>query len=78
MLIALVLLTMLAVAYFLFRRNPNPQTKIHHEIQKHSDSIAVSSLSQPDSIKLRKLEALKIRIATARYNDSLQRKKDNR
>lgn len=52
---------------------PNPNQKITYEIQKKSDSVAVASVQQPDSSKLRKLQALKLRIAKARFLDSLQR-----
>ncbi len=75
MLIVLVLLTMLAVAtlsMLVWQRKTNQNPSLY-EIKKQSDSVALSSLAQPDSVKLRKLEALKRRIAEARYNDSLQR-----
>lgn len=53
--------------------NPEPNRKITYEIQKKSDSVAVASVQQPDSSKLRKLAELKFRIAKARFLDSLQR-----
>lgn len=53
---------------------PKPNKKIVYEtIQKKSDSVAVVSVQQPDSSKLRKLADLKLRIAKARFDDSLQR-----
>lgn len=50
-----------------------PETKIQNEIKKNADSVATASGQQPDSSKLRKLAALKLRIAKARFDDSLQR-----
>lgn len=53
---------------------PTPNQKITYEtIRKKSDSVAVASVQQPDSSKLRKLSELKFRIAKARFDDSLQR-----
>ncbi|WP_273210816.1 hypothetical protein [Runella zeae] len=75
MLIVLVLLTMLAVvtlSMLLWQRKTNQNPTID-EVRKQSDSVALVSLAQPDSLKLRKLNALKKRIAEARYNDSIQR-----
>ncbi|AYQ31370.1 hypothetical protein DTQ70_03895 [Runella sp. SP2] len=55
-----------------------PTIPIHEQIKIKADSVAVGSAVQPDTAKLRKLQELKIRIATARYNDSVQRAKNQR
>lgn len=55
--------------------SPKPNQKEVYEIivKTKSDSVAVAAATMPDSAKLRKLAALKRRIAEARYNDSIQR-----
>ncbi|WP_028666323.1 hypothetical protein [Runella zeae] len=78
LLVVLALLTMLALAtlsMLVWQRKTNQNPTVD-EIKKQSDSVALVSLAQPDSVKLRKLQALKRRIAEARYNDSLQRAAD--
>jgi hypothetical protein len=52
---------------------PKPQITIQDEIKRQTDSVAVAATIYPDTASLHKLQALKLRIATARYNDSLQR-----
>ena len=69
---------MVAVILYFSSQKAKPNESIVFEIQKKSDSVAVASVQQLDSVKLRKLEALKIRIATAKYNDSIQRAKNQR
>lgn len=75
LIIALLSLVVIVIVRLL-KPTTQPQTNINYEIKKQSDSIAIVSLSQSDSTKLRKLEKLKRRIAEARYNDSLQRAKN--
>lgn len=63
----------LAIKSYQIKKVVNPKIEIQNAIKKNSDSVAVVSVGQPDTLKLRKLEALKLRIATAQYNDSIQR-----
>jgi hypothetical protein len=63
----------LAVKSCQLNKDKNLIIEIENEIQKTSDSVGLDAIMQPDTTKLRKLQALKLRIATAQYYDSLQR-----
>ncbi|AYQ31458.1 hypothetical protein DTQ70_04340 [Runella sp. SP2] len=80
--VALVVLSisMVMLAYNTYEPKPEPVNlqKINETIKKQSDSVAVASRSYSDTTKLRKLEALKRRIAEAQYNDSVARVSDQR
>lgn len=74
---ALTILSICWIVWMIFCIDPKEvQTQkqvITNEVQTKSDSVALSVAAMPDSAKLRKLQALKVRIATARFNDSIQR-----
>ncbi|MCA0231625.1 MAG: hypothetical protein LCH91_14225 [Bacteroidetes bacterium] len=80
--VALVVLTisMVMLAYNTYEPKPDPVNlqKINETIKKQSDSVAVAAGSYSDTTKLRKLEALKRRIAEAQYNDSVARVSNKR
>ena len=77
LLLSVITITMWSIALKscdLIKEKPSKLT-IENEIRKKMDSVGIAAVMQPDTAKLRKLQALKFRIATAKYNDSLQRAK---
>ena len=74
-------LTSILWLIWMYSCQPQKQQSTNEKITQRTDSVAAVSISQPDSAKLRKVNALKQRIAKAKVDrllDSLDRAKSNR
>lgn len=77
-LVSVVTITMCSITLrscSLIKEKPSKLT-IENAIREKHDSVAIAAIMRPDTAKLHKLQALKVRIATAKYYDSLQRATD--